>query len=258
MESISEQIKLSIAEKLNGRERLIIELRLGVGVDKSETLSEIGNRLNLSRERVRQIQNQALRKIGSSEINAVLLTNEISNPGPKAKSRWRKRLINRVEEKYGHINNEFESNVKVWLSREASSSQNQTPCKIHTFPDTWARVDGARTIFLDDEGEIHGDWPTEIVDYIKWPNEKKVKASRESHNERMEKVKIKYPRAWTPWSNEEDSLLIQEFNQKNEFDLMCANHERAPGGINARLKKLNLIPKTQNSSQTRRFLRSSS
>lgn len=256
MESISDQVKLRIAEKLLGRERLIIELRLGIGVDKPETLSEIGQRLSVSRERVRQLQNKALKKIGLPEVNALLLTSEITNPGVQSQSRWRKRLINRVEEKYGHISNEIESNVKVWLSKDASSTQSQTASKIHTFPATWARVDGARTIFLDDEGEIYADWPTEIVDFIKWPNEKKVKATRESHNERMEKVKIKYPRAWTPWSNEEDFLLIHEFHQKNEFDLMCANHERAPGGINARLKKLDLIPKTQNSSQTRKLLRS--
>jgi hypothetical protein len=256
MESISEHIKLRIAEKLFDRERLIIEQRLGIGLDKPASLSEIGQRLNVSRERVRQLQNKALRKISLPEVNALLLTSEITNPGARAQSRWGKRLITRVEEKYGHINHEFEPNVKVWLSKDAPSSLSKTLSRIHTLPATWARVDGARTIFLDDDGEIYGNWPTEIVDYVKWPNEKRIKASRESHAERMEKVKEKHPRAWSPWSKEEDSLLINEFKNKSDFDQMCATHERAPGGINARLKKLDLIPKTQNSSQTRKILRS--
>jgi hypothetical protein len=257
MESISDHIRQVIDGKLLGRERMIIEMRLGIGVDKPETLSEIGLRLNVSRERVRQLQNKALSKIDLPEVNALLLTNEITHPDVQSQSRWRKRLINRVEEKYGNIYKEPESNVKVWLSKNATSTQSQIPSIFHTFPATWARVDGTRTIFLDDEGEIYGDWPTDIVDYIKWPNEKKVKASRESHNERMEKIKIKFPRAWSPWSNEEDSMLINEFKQKNDFDLICVSHKRAPGGINARLKKLDLIPKTQNPSQTRKLLRSS-
>jgi hypothetical protein len=72
----------------------------------------------------------------------------------------------------------------------------------------------------------------------------------------MAKVKERYPRAWDSWSEQEDLMLTREFTERTDFDLMCAAHQRAPGGINARLKKLDLIPKTQNSSKTRRLLRS--
>lgn len=255
MEEISNQIKKRIAEELGWRERLILELRLGIGVEKLHTLGEIGEQLNLTRERVRQLQNKALAQIGEPSLNALLLTSEINRLNEPTRARWRKKLVKRVEEKYGHLKQDQVLDVTVWLSKEAVSTQLGVASKIHSFPATWARVDGSRTIFLDDEGEIYADWPTEIVDSIKWPNEKKIKASRESHNERMAKVKEKYPRAWNAWSEEEDLTLINEFKKRTDFDLMCITHERAPGGINARLKKLDMIPKTQNASKTRRLLR---
>jgi len=255
MEEISDQIKRRIAEELGWRERLILELRLGIGVEKLHTLGEIGEQLNLTRERVRQLQNKALAQIGEPALNALLLTSEINRLNEPTRARWRKKLVKRVEEKYGHLKQDQVLNVTVWLSKDAVSTQTEISSKVHAFPATWARVDGNRTIFLDDEGEIYADWPTEIVDSIKWPNEKKIKASRESHNERMAKVKEKYPRAWNAWSEQEDLTLTNEFKERTDFDLMCTTHERAPGGINARLKKLDLIPKTQNASKTRRLLR---
>lgn len=256
MEEISDQIKRRIAEELGWRERLILELRLGIGVDKLHTLGEIGEQLNLTRERVRQLQNKALAQIGEPTLNALLLTSEINRLNEPTRARWRKKLAKRVEEKYGHLKPDQVLNVTVWLSREDISTQLGTLSRIHAFPATWARIDGNRTIFLDDDGEIYADWPTEIVDSVQWPNEKKVKASRESHNDRMAKVKEKYPRAWNAWSEQEDLTLVNEFKKRTDFDLICSIHERAPGGINARLKKLDLIPKTQNSSKTRRLLRS--
>jgi hypothetical protein len=148
---------------------LILELRLGIGVEKLHTLGEIGEQLNLTRERVRELQNKALAQIGEPALNALLLTSEINRLNEPTRARWRKKLVKRVEEKYGHLNQDQVINLTVWLSRDAVSNQSQVPSKTHVFPATWARLDGSRTIFLDDEGEIYGDWPTEIVDSIKWP-----------------------------------------------------------------------------------------
>ena len=48
---------------LRPRERAVVELRYGIGVDEPLTLNEIAARLGLSRERIRQIQVEALRRL---------------------------------------------------------------------------------------------------------------------------------------------------------------------------------------------------
>ncbi len=48
---------------LTPREQAVMRMRLGFEEDSSEMLSEIGERMHLSRERVRQIEVQALRKL---------------------------------------------------------------------------------------------------------------------------------------------------------------------------------------------------
>ena len=50
------------------REREIIELRFGLNGSGTHTLKELGDKYNLSRERIRQIQKKALGKLRSSEI----------------------------------------------------------------------------------------------------------------------------------------------------------------------------------------------
>lgn len=49
--------------RLTSRERFIIELRFGLGKEDSMTLEEVGKRLHLSRERVRQIEERAKQKL---------------------------------------------------------------------------------------------------------------------------------------------------------------------------------------------------
>jgi RNA polymerase primary sigma factor len=50
-------------ESLTPRERRIIELRFGLGNEYSRTLAEVGTELGLSKERVRQIEKEALAKL---------------------------------------------------------------------------------------------------------------------------------------------------------------------------------------------------
>jgi len=52
---------------LNPREEEIVRLRFGIGRDMPFTLEEIGRVMGLSRERVRQIEATALRKIQSAQ-----------------------------------------------------------------------------------------------------------------------------------------------------------------------------------------------
>jgi RNA polymerase primary sigma factor len=55
-----------ILAELPKREREVLELRFGLGNDQPLTLREIGDKLDLSRERVRQIESRALNKLRRS------------------------------------------------------------------------------------------------------------------------------------------------------------------------------------------------
>jgi len=48
---------------LNPREEMVIRMRFGIGVDRDHTLDEIGRQLSITRERVRQIEVKAMRKL---------------------------------------------------------------------------------------------------------------------------------------------------------------------------------------------------
>lgn len=59
---LSEHI-LAILKTLKPKEEEVIRMRFGIGVDRDHTLEEVGRHLLITRERVRQIEAQALRKL---------------------------------------------------------------------------------------------------------------------------------------------------------------------------------------------------
>jgi RNA polymerase primary sigma factor len=48
---------------LSHRERRVLELRYGLDGEQPRTLDEVGRTFNVTRERVRQIENQSLKKL---------------------------------------------------------------------------------------------------------------------------------------------------------------------------------------------------
>ncbi len=54
-----------ILDTLSYRERRVLELRYGLGGEQPRTLDEVGRTFNVTRERIRQIENQSLQKLAS-------------------------------------------------------------------------------------------------------------------------------------------------------------------------------------------------
>ena len=52
-----------VLHSLSPRERRVLELRFGIDIGRSRTLEEVGHELGVTRERIRQIESKALRKL---------------------------------------------------------------------------------------------------------------------------------------------------------------------------------------------------
>ena len=62
----NESLKASaraLLETLTPREAKVLAMRFGIGMDTDYTLEEVGREFNVSRERIRQIEAKALRKL---------------------------------------------------------------------------------------------------------------------------------------------------------------------------------------------------
>ena len=59
-------------ELLNPREAQVLRLRYGIGTNKDHTLEEVGHALGLTRERVRQIEAAAIRKLRGKDVAMML------------------------------------------------------------------------------------------------------------------------------------------------------------------------------------------
>ncbi|MGI5489242.1 sigma-70 family RNA polymerase sigma factor [Microtetraspora malaysiensis] len=70
---LAEQLR-SLVDTLPDREAYIVTLRYGLGDGKTHTYQEIGDRLGLTRERIRQLERQALRSLRQPEHIQPLLS----------------------------------------------------------------------------------------------------------------------------------------------------------------------------------------
>ena len=53
---------------LTPREQTVIRLRFGIGQDHPRTLEQVGQRLSVTRERIRQIEAKALKKLKTPQV----------------------------------------------------------------------------------------------------------------------------------------------------------------------------------------------
>jgi RNA polymerase primary sigma factor len=60
------QLALELLDHLDPRKAQVVRMRFGLGADKPKTLKEIGEWLGLTRERVRQLESEALSKLGKT------------------------------------------------------------------------------------------------------------------------------------------------------------------------------------------------
>jgi RNA polymerase primary sigma factor len=65
---LRQEIAQVLTEVLTERERDVITLRYGLAANQAYTLEEVGGIFNLSRERVRQIQTKAMRKLRRPQV----------------------------------------------------------------------------------------------------------------------------------------------------------------------------------------------
>lgn len=79
-ESVS-RLRELIDEKLDEREKTIIIMRYGLDGDGVKTLDDVGEAVGCTRERVRQIQNRALRKL-------MVVKDDVDLPGSKDKDKY--------------------------------------------------------------------------------------------------------------------------------------------------------------------------
>jgi RNA polymerase primary sigma factor len=63
LEIVTNEALREAMHRLSYRERRVLELRYGLGDQEVTTLAEVGRRFHVTRERVRQIENQSIRKL---------------------------------------------------------------------------------------------------------------------------------------------------------------------------------------------------
>ena len=73
-------------------------------------------------------------------------------------------------------------------------------------------------------------------------NEKQVQGKpQNSYEERMDEIHNSYPRAYEPWTNEEEQKLLRLFKEGKSPSKIADVLKRQPSSINSRLKKLGEI-----------------
>ena len=115
---------------------------------------------------------------------------------------------------------------------------------------------GQTTSFIDFEGEVLSEWKSSTIQAINWPKDIEETAEVESGANRYNQIKGQYPNFWTKWLDSEDDKLRSEFEQGLQLEQICQSHQRAPGGIVSRLRKLGLVGPIASTTEVEEILNS--
>ena len=86
VEILTKEALREALENLSYRERRVLELRYGLGGEYPRTLGEVGHTFNVTRERIRQIENQSLKKL-QNLAEAQQLRDDVETPSAFARRR---------------------------------------------------------------------------------------------------------------------------------------------------------------------------
>jgi DNA-binding CsgD family transcriptional regulator len=235
-----------ISKLSSSRERYVLELRLGINSERSHTLQEIADKLELTRERVRQIQHSALTKLANKELNSILLVSELTTPSLKSnqnggiKARKHSNALLRSGEKMNLPDQFIVVNFTIPVKGIDPTDGFAFIADRHKIRADWARQDGVETLFMI-EGEVKCSWPTNIISKITWPSGIDVPVTPREFENRMAEIKSAFPKAWSKWSFEEEQKLSKMFSQGKKVSEIASALGRAPGGIYSRLRKMEII-----------------
>ena len=246
MDIPSEATVEQISKLSSSRERYVLEMRLGINSERSHTLQEIADRLELTRERVRQIQHSALIKLANRELNSILLVSELKTPSHKSKrnrgikARKHSNALLRSGDKMNPPDQFIVVNFTIPVKGTDPTDGSTFLADRHKIRADWARQDGVETLFMI-EGEVKCSWPTNMITKITWPSGIDVPVTPKEFENRMEEIKSKFPKAWSKWSYEEEQKLSKLFSQGKKVSEIAGALGRAPGGIYSRLRKMEII-----------------
>jgi hypothetical protein len=246
MELPSAEIVQQISNLSSSRQRYVLEMRLGIDSDRTHTLQEIADKLEVTRERVRQIQHMALSNLANAEVNSMLLVSEISSPSRISAQRVAKKIRKHsnalLRSKQSQPSTDHLIVVNFFAPTKGIDPVDGSffVADRHKVKAEWARQDGRETLFIAD-GEVISSWPTKLISGITWPSGIDIPITPIEFASRMEEIKAIFPNAWSKWSNEEELKLSTLFKNGKNVLYIANALGRAPGGIYSRLRKINLI-----------------
>jgi len=246
MHLLSDATLKQITELSSTRERYVLELRLGINCERAYTLQEIADRLEITRERVRQIQHSALIKLANKDLNSILLISELTTPSHKSnqnagtKAKKHSNALLRSGEIMTLPDQFIVVNFTVPVKGTDPTDGSTFFADRHKIRADWARQDGVQTLFMM-EGEVKCSWPTKVITRITWPSGIDVPVTPKEFENRMEEIKSEFPKAWSKWSFEEEQKLSKLFSQGKKVSEIARALGRAPGGIYSRLRRMELI-----------------